>query len=253
MPEIEKVKFGEEGTILRNKTGLEINPYDIHALEEGIRLKERYGGEVIVLSMGPASTEKILREAVALGADRAILLSDPRLAGSDTFATSLALSIAIRKVPQVDLILCGKQAIDGDTAQVGPELAQHMDIPCVTFVRKIEVIGSRKIKVERLMDNGYQIIEVYLPVLLTVVKDINDPRFPTLSGKLKARSCEIEVLDTVALGGNARCYGRNGSPTKVIRIFTPKARSRVKMLDGTPQEKVKSLIDILHRNGIINR
>jgi len=262
VPETGEVKWDEKkGTMLREGIGLVINPYDLHALEQGIRLREVYGGKVTALSMGPLSVKEVLRETIAVGADSAILLSDPGFAGSDTLATSFTLSRAIKKIPEVDLILCGKQAVDGDTAQVGPEIAENLDIPYVTYVRKIEEIQDGKIKVERLMENGYQIIEIPMPGLLTVVKEINEPRFPTLKGKIKAKNTEIETWNITSLesvpmhsyGATQRGtgYGQKGSPTQVIRIFTPEARSSGEIFTGTPEDQVKALATQLKKKEII--
>ena len=253
VPETGDVKWDEKkGTMIRAGLGLVINPYDLHALEQGIRLRETYGGKVTAISMGPSSVKEVLKEAIAVGADSAILLSDPGFAGSDTLATSFTLSRAIKKIPDVDLVLCGKQAIDGDTAQVGPETAHNLDIPYVTYVRKIEEIEDRKIKVERLMDNGYQVIEMSLPGLLTVVKEINEPRFPTLRGKIKARKSEIETWGITTLEGDAKDYGRKGSSTRVIRIFRPEIRSKGEIFAGPVEEQVKTLTARLKQSEVLS-
>lgn len=252
VPEASEVRFDKEkGTMVREGISLVINPYDLHSLEQGIRLKEVYGGEVIAISMGPSSVKEILREAIAMGAERAILLSDTHFAGSDTWATSFTLASAIKKLPKVDLILCGKQAIDGDTAQVGPGLSQNLDMPYVSFVRKIENIKDGKIRVERLIENGYEIIEMPLPGLLTVVKEINEPRFPRLKGKIKAKTSEIETWNSGFLGGDAKDYGRKGSPTRVIRVFKPEPRAKAEILQGASDEMVKTLIMRLKGKGVL--
>jgi electron transfer flavoprotein beta subunit len=252
VPETSDVRWDEKkGTMIREGINQVINPYDLHALEEGIRLKEKYKGKVIVLSMGPGSVKEVLRETLALGADDAILLSDPDFAGSDTLVTSFILSSAIRQLRDADLILCGKQAVDGDTAQVGPEIAQNLDIPYVTFVRKIDELKGRKIIVERLMENGYQILEMPLPGLLTVVKEINEPRFPRLSGKFKAKNIDIKVWGANALKGKNTAYGRSGSPTQVIRIFTPQARKTGEIISGSVKEEVRTLIARLREKKVI--
>lgn len=252
VPETAQVQFDyQRGTMIREGINLVINPYDLHALEEGLRCRELYGGEVIAISMGPMSGKEVLREALAMGADRAILLSDAAFAGSDTLATSLTLSRAIKKISGVKLILCGKQAMDGDTAQVGPELAEHLDIPYVSFVRKIEAVTEGKIRVERLMENGYQVLEMPLPGLITVVKEINEPRFPTLKGKIKAKKAEIEVWDIKVIGGAVKDYGQSASPTQVIRIFTPEHRAATEIFSGSSGEQVKTLIKRLREKGTI--
>ena len=252
VPEFSEVKFDEEkGTMIREGISFMINPFDLYALEEGLRLRDSQGGKVTVISMGPLSVKEILREGIAMGADSAVLLSDQAFAGSDTWATSFTLSQTIKKIGQVDLVLCGKQAIDGDTAQVGPGVAQNLNIPYVTFVRKIEELKDGKIKVERLMENGYEVIEMALPCLLTVVKEINEPRLPTLRGKLRAKKAEIEVWGLESLAGDNKCYGQNGSPTQVIRIFKPEIRQSGEMFTGTVEEQVKALRQRLKEREII--
>ena len=177
-----------------------INPFDVYAIEEGVRLKEKFGGKVIVLTMGPPQAEAVLREAISLGCDEAVLVSDRAFAGSDTLATSYTLSKAIEKIKDYDVIICGKQAIDGDTAQVGPGIAATLDIPQITYVRKIEDIKDGTITAERATEEGYEVIETKLPCLMTVVKEINTPRLPSLKGKIKAKS----AVDTGLEGGGYR-------------------------------------------------
>lgn len=252
VPEFSEVKFDEEkGTMIREGISFMINPFDLYALEEGLRLRDSHEGKVTVISMGPLSVKEILREAIAMGADSALLLSDQAFAGSDTWATSFTLSQAIKKIEEVDLVLCGKQAIDGDTAQVGPGVAQNLNIPYVTFVRKIEELKDGKIKVERLMENGYEVIETVLPCLLTVVKEINEPRLPTLKGKLRAKKAEIEVWGLESLGGDSKSYGQQSSPTQVIRIFKPEVRRSGEIFTGTVEEQVKALTQRLKEREII--
>ncbi|HDH99543.1 MAG TPA: electron transfer flavoprotein beta subunit/FixA family protein, partial [Firmicutes bacterium] len=172
VPETTEVKIDPQTkTLVREGIPGIVNPFDMYAIEEGLRLKERYGGKVKVLTMGPPQAEDALREALAMGADEAVLLSDKALAGSDTLATSYALSMAVRKLGY-DLVICGKQAVDGDTAQVGPEMAEHLGVPFVAWVRKVEEVSDGKIKVQRLMDDGYEVLEMPLPALITVVKEI---------------------------------------------------------------------------------
>ncbi|MGD2278875.1 MAG: electron transfer flavoprotein subunit beta/FixA family protein, partial [Candidatus Omnitrophota bacterium] len=202
VPNTTDVKIDPETNTLKRE-GVEsvINPFDTYAIEEAVRIKERLGeGEVVVVSMGPPQAEEALREALSLGCDSAILLSDRKFAGSDTWATSYTLSQAIRKIGDCDLIICGKQASDGDTAQVGPGVSTHLDIPQVTYVKKIESIDKSKATVERMTEEGYDIIELPLPAVLTVVKEINEPRLPSLKGKMKAKKAEIAVWTAGDLG-----------------------------------------------------
>lgn len=242
VPDTAEVKINPEtGTLIREGVPSIINPFDMHALEAGLQIKERSKGSVVVLSMGPPQAETALRDAIAMGADSAILLSDRVFAGSDTWATSFTLSKAIQKIG-ADIIICGKQAIDGDTAQVGPETAEFLDIPHISYVRKIEEVTDSSIKVQRLMDDGYDVVESSLPVLLTVVKELNEPRLPSLKGKMAAKKAEIKKWGQADIAADESDLGLNGSPTQVKNIFTPEARSGRMMLEGSPEEQVEALL-----------
>ena len=173
-----------KNTLIREGVESIINPFDMYAIEEAVRLKERFGGKVTVISMGPPQAEAALKEAISIGCDEAILISDRKFAGSDTWATSYTLSCAIKKIGVFDIILCGKQASDGDTAQVGPGISTHLNIPQVTYVKKIEEIKDNKARVERMTEEGYDIVETPIPCLFTVVKEINTPRLPSLKGMM---------------------------------------------------------------------
>ena len=189
VPGTNEVKINREtNTIVRESAEAIINPFDEHAIEEGVRLKEKTGGKVTVLSMGIPKVADLLRETIAVGVDDAVLLTDRAFAGADTLATSYALAMGIRKLGEFDLIICGKQAIDGDTAQVGPSLAEKLGIPHATYVRKIEEIRDGYMRCQRMTDDGYEVIEMPLPALITVVKEINEPRLPSIKGKLKAKN-----------------------------------------------------------------
>jgi electron transfer flavoprotein beta subunit len=222
-----------------------MNPYDRHALEAAVRLKEEHGGTVTVLSMGPPQAEAMLREAVSCGADEAVLVSDRAFAGADTWATTYTLSQAIKKIDDFDLILCGKQAIDGDTAQVGPGLAERLDIPFVAYVRKINNCTAKSIRVERLMDDGFDLLEVPLPALFTVVKEINEPRIPSLKGKMRAKKIDITKLTAVDIEADPEQLGLKGSTTQVVKVFSPERKGERAMLAGTPSEQVDQLYEKL--------
>lgn len=222
-----------------------INPFDMYAIEEGVRLKEKFGGKVIVLTMGPPQAEAILREAISLGCDEAILVSDRAFAGADTLATGYTLSKAIEKIKDYDIIICGKQAIDGDTAQVGPGIAATLDIPQITYVRKIEEIKDGNITAERMTEDGYEVIQTKIPCLLTVVKEINVPRLPSLKGKMKAKSAAITVWKAADIGAEESRIGLKGSPTEVWKIFTPPPRPKGKIFEGEAKEAVNQLVDSL--------
>ncbi|MEI8122830.1 MAG: electron transfer flavoprotein subunit beta/FixA family protein, partial [bacterium] len=229
-------------TLIRDGVASIINPFDMYAIEEGLRLKAKTGGTVTVVTMGPPQADAALREAISMGADEAILVSDRAFAGSDTWATSYTLAMAIRKIGNFDVILCGKQASDGDTAQVGPGVAVHLDLPQITYVRKIESIDEKTIIAERLLENGYEVIQSPLPCVLTVVKEINEPRLPSLKGKIAAKKAVIAVWKAADLPCDPKCLGLDGSPTKVVRIFTPPARQGGEMLRGEPSEIVPQLV-----------
>jgi len=242
VPDTAEVKINPEtGTLIREGVPSIINPFDMHALEAGLQIKERVNGRVIVLTMGPPQAETALRDAISMGADEGILLSDRAFAGSDTWATSFTLSKAIQKIG-ADIIICGKQAIDGDTAQVGPETAEFLNIPHISYVRKLEEITDTAIRVQRLMDDGYDVIESTLPVLLTVVKELNEPRLPSLKGKMAAKKAEIKKWSRADIMADENDLGLKGSPTQVKNIFSPEARSGRKILEGTPEEQVDALL-----------
>jgi len=233
-------------TLIREGVESVINPFDRYAIEEAVRTKEKFeGSEVIVISMGPPQAENALREAISLGCDRGILLSDRKFAGSDTWATSYTIAQAIRKIDDYKIIFGGKQASDGDTAQVGPGVSMHLDIPQVTYIKKIEKIDESGATVERMTEEGFDIVETPLPVLFTVVKEINEPRLPSLRGKMKAKKAEITVWTAADLDCDDNNIGLNGSPTKVAKIFTPPQREGGRILKGEPHEVAKELSELL--------
>jgi len=242
VPETTEVKINPEtGTLIREGVPSIINPYDMHAIEAGLQIREKVGGEVTAITMGPPQAEAALRDAISIGIDNAVLLTDKAFAGSDTWATSYTLSKAIEKIG-ADITICGKQAIDGDTAQVGPELAEFLDIPHISYIRKIEDFTGNSIRVQRLMEEGYDIIESSLPVVLTVVKELNEPRLPSLKGKMAAKKAEIKKWGSADIMADENSIGLKGSPTQVKNIFAPEVRSGRKMLEGTPEEQVSALI-----------
>ncbi len=250
VPDAKDVRLDPEtNTLAREGVQSVINPYDSHALEEAVRLKDEYSATVTVLTMGPPQAEDILRQAIACGADDAVLVSDRAFAGSDTLATTYTLANAINKIGGADLVLCGKQAIDGDTAQVGPGLAVRLDMPYVTCIRRITDYSDNTFVVERMMDDGYDELEVDGPVLFTVVKEINEPRLPSLKGKMKAKKAEITVLSADDLGANACHLGLQGSPTQVVRVFAPELKGDRVMLEGTIDDQVSQLADIFMEAG----
>ncbi len=253
VPATTKVKINPEtNTLMREGVESIINPYDVYALEEGVCVKERLGGgSVVALSMGPPQVERSLKEAISLGADEAILLSDRAFAGSDTLATSYTLAMALDKIGDVGLVICGKQAIDGDTAQVGPEMSEKLDIPFVACVRKILEITEEKAIVERMTDDGYDVIELPLPAVITVVKDINTPRIAGLKGKMRAKKARITVWTATDINADEERIGLTGSTTKVTKVFAPQPRGLGMMLEGSPEEIIDSLYDHLKSGHVI--
>lgn len=246
VPETTQVQINPEtNTLVREGVKSIINPFDMYAIEEGVRLKEKCGGKVLVLTMGPPQAEAALREAISIGADEGILVCDQAFAGSDTWATSFTLSEAIKKIGVFDLILCGKQASDGDTAQVGPGISAHLDIPQVTYVKKIEEIKEKSLRVERMMEEGFEIIETPLPALLTVVKEINEPRLPSLKGLMRSKSTKVILWSQKELNLDPQKIGLCGSPTQVVKIFTPPPRQGGQIFQGDTQEIVEKLVGLL--------
>jgi electron transfer flavoprotein beta subunit len=242
VPDTAEVKLDrEKNTLIRDGVPSIINPYDRHAIEAALSIKEQAGGgTVTAISMGPPQAEAALREAIELGVDEGVLLTDRAFAGSDTLATSRALAAMISTISP-DVIFCGKQAIDGDTAQVGPEVAEFLGIPHVAYVRKIVAVSAAAIRVERLMDDGYDVVETSLPVLFTAVKELNTPRLPSLRGKMAAKKAVIKKMTAADLAIPEGELGLSGSPTQVNRVFTPEARGGRKTLSGSLDEQVSAL------------
>lgn len=242
VPNTTEIKIDPEtNTLIREGVESIINPFDLYAIEEALRIKESYGGKVTALSMGPPQVETALREAVSMGVDEIILLTDRKFAGADTWATSLTLAAAIKKIGNYDLILFGQQAIDGDTAQVGPGVATHLGIPQTCFVRRITGIEKDRIIVERLMEDGFDSIEMNIPAALTVVKEINTPRLPSLRGKRAAKQADLKIMNADDLNLNSEDIGLNGSPTQVVKIFSPQMDKEVEKFEVPPEEAVEIL------------
>ncbi len=250
VPGTTEVKINPEtNTLIREGVENQINPFDLYALEEAVRIKERRIEEgdpstVTVISMGPPQAEDALREAISLGADDAILLSDRGFAGSDTWCTSYALAMAAKKL-QPDVILCGMQAIDGDTGQVGPGIAVHMNYAQVAYVAEIKSLDSKKMVAKRLIEDGYEIVEVKLPVVMTVVKEINEPRTPSLRGKMAARKADIPCWWPEDISAPLEKLGLQGSPTQVVKVMTPPCRSGGDKYEGEAEELAEKLLDVL--------
>lgn len=245
VPDTAEVRINPEtGTLIREGVPSIINPYDMHALEASLAIKDTGAAKVTAITMGPPQAETALREAISMGCDAAVLLSDRAFAGSDTLATSYTLAKAMEKL-KPDMVICGKQAIDGDTAQVGPEVAEMLNIPHIAYVRKIEEVKEGYVRVQRLMDEGYDVVEATMPVLLTVVRELNTPRLPSLKGKMAAKKAEIKKWGPSDIGADAEYLGLKGSPTQVKNIFAPEVRKGRVMLEGSPEQMAKDLAEKL--------
>ena len=255
VPDTEKVKLNPEtNTLIRDGVENIMNPYDAQALETALILKDATGANVKVVSMGPEQAKDVLKDAIALGADEAVLLSDRVFAGSDTLATSIALANAIKAAGEYDLILCGKQAIDGDTAQVGPEIAELLGIPQVTCAMKV-AFEDGKFLVERENESTAQTLAVAGPVLVTVTRAEKEPRFASIKGKMKARKTEIPVLTGADVAVDEKTVGLAGSPTKVVKVFTPQvAKIESEIMNEEDADKaVDMLVEKLVGAQIITR
>jgi len=249
VPDTAEVKINPEtGTLMREGIPSIVNPFDTFAIEEALCLKEKFGGRVTVLTMGPPQAVEALKEALAMGADEAILLSDRAFAGSDTWATAYTLAEAIRKLGAFDIVLCGKQAIDGDTGQVGPGIAVQLAVPALTYVSKINRVelapAPGAIEVERVLDEGRETLLAALPVLLTVVKDINIPRLTTIADIRRAVRMKIPTWKAADLAGaDPAKLGLDGSPTRVVTICSPPGRAgTVDMIPADNAERAASVL-----------
>ncbi len=256
VPESSNVKMDPEtGTVVRAGVETVVNPLDLYALEAALRLKEQYGGTVTAVSMGPPQAMKALKEAVAMGCDGAALLSDRKFGGSDTCATSYILAQGIRALGGFDLLITGERATDGDTAQVGPGIASWLDIPAVTYVSKIGGVEGGGIRLERLVEEGYQLVSAQFPCLITVVKAVATPRLPTLKGKIRSMELTIPVYAAENMELNPDFIGLKGSPTKVVKIAAPKVTRSGKTLAAEDELALQNAADefiaLLDKKGLI--
>ena len=232
------------GVLKRDGVDSKMNPYDLYALETALKLKEAHGGSVTVISMGPPQAKQIIMESFAMGADEGILLSDRKFGGSDVLATSYTLSQGVSQLGQFELILCGKQTTDGDTAQVGPEMAEYLNIPSISNVKKLIEIGDNNITVEMDMANTVEIAKVPYPCLLTVDKDIYQPRLPSYVKKMETKNREIKIISFNDLRDqDEKKYGLNGSPTQVQRIFPPETNNHRELWNDTTEDIPKKLFN----------
>jgi electron transfer flavoprotein beta subunit len=246
VPETTEVDFDEEtGRLIREGVAAVINPFDEYAIEEGLKIKETYGGKVNVITMGPPWAADALRDAIAMGADEGYLVTDRAFAGADTWATSLTLAKSVQKIGDYDLIICGLKTTDGDTGQTGPEMAEQMGIPHVCYVNEVSEINDDKVKLKRIMDDGIETLEAPLPLLITVSKDINQPRLATLRGRLKAKRAEIKEITNNDLEMDPMKIGLDGSFTRVVKIFEPTTHEAGEVIEGTTEELVEAIFEKL--------
>jgi len=254
VPDTTEIKIDPKtGTLIREGVESIINPDDRHAIELAVTLKEACGGKSTVISMGPTQAIDAISEALGMGIDEGILLTDKNLGGADTWATSFTLGRAISRVKRYDLIICGRQAIDGDTAQIGPQIAEFLNLPQLTYVRKVEEISEKRIVVHRALEDGYERMESPLPALITVMGEVNTPRYPRMG--LLINACEqkarIKIWDAADLGVKVQDIGLSGSLTRVIKTFPPKTKREGEILKGSKEEVVNQLLDRMHAKHLI--
>ena len=253
VPDTTEVKIDPEtNTLIREGVPSILNPFDQFALEEAIKVRQE-GDEIIVISMGPPQAKKALLKCLALGADKAILLSDKVFAGADTWATSYTLTQCIRKIGDFDIIFCGLQAIDGDTAQVGPEIAAQLGIPQITYVESIEKLEGKRLEAKVQTDDGYKIVETKLPVLITGITPSSfEPTNPPMMSIMKANKKPFSTWSIDDLGGSSDNYGLNGSLTEVIKVYSPPARQKGIVIEEEKSETaVQKLIELLSEDKVI--
>ncbi|OAA90607.1 Acryloyl-CoA reductase electron transfer subunit gamma [Clostridium ljungdahlii] len=256
VPDTTEIKMDPKtNTLDRSSAPTIINPYDEHAVEEAVKIKNKFGGKVSIISMGPPQAQEVIKKCIEMGADEGYLLSDRVFAGSDTLATSYILSVGIKKIMEkepIHLVFCGKQAIDGDTAQVGPGIASRLGIPQLTYVQKIKSLNLKNntVVIYRKIDNGYEVVESKLPCLITIEKDINDLSFSPLPNMIRAARYKSTAWGINDFEADMSQLGLKGSPTSVRRIFPPPQRSGGKLLKGNVDEMVKQLTDSL-KGGIV--
>ena len=245
VPDVTEVKWDENGSLIRNGLPSIINPNDQNAIEAALTLKEEKGAEVTVISMGPPQVEEALREALAMGCDHAVLLTDRKFGGADCWATAYTLGLAIKKLGGFDLVLCGVEAMDGNTAQVGPEIADFLDLPLLSYAEKIEVTET-SVQIHQNLGDLARIIEGPMPALVTCEKELNEPRIPRMDLVFSCFEKEINVLGMDDLEGELANFGLKGSPTRLRKVFSPKrAKAQVEFFDGTPKESSQKLVEKL--------
>jgi electron transfer flavoprotein beta subunit len=252
VPAVQDIKIDPiTHSLIRESMPSMLNPYDEIGVEEGIRLRERCGGEVTVITMGPMQAKDAILRCLAMGADKGILISDKALAGADTMATAYTLHTQIKKM-KYDIIICGKIAIDSETGHIGPHLAELLDIPQICYVKKVDVdLEQKRVIAHKEVEEGIKIVEAPLPVLLTTTRGLNEPRLPTLRGMISSKAKEIKVVNARELGGSPSKYGLRGSPTFVEEVFLPPSRKPESIFQGEPKDIVESLVQALLNKRLI--
>ena len=244
VPETTEVEFDKEtGRLKREGVAAVINPFDEFAIETGLRLRDKQGGIVKAISMGPPMAETALRDAIAMGCDEGWLVSDQVFGGADTWATSLTLAKGIQLTGQHDIIICGLKTTDGDTGQTGPEIAEHLGEPCISYVSQIIEVKNGKLILKRSLDDGTETLEAPIPLVITVTKDVGQPRLATLRGRLAAKKATIKTITNKEIGMNPKETGLDGSYTRVTKIFTPELHSGGEVIEGSPDQ----LADAIYR------
>jgi len=252
VPDVAEIRIDEiKHTLIRSGVPSILNPFDEFAVEEALKVREKLGGEVTVVTMGPLQAKEALSKCLAMGADRAILLSDPKFAGADTWATSKTLAMTVQKLG-FDLVICGMKAIDGETCQVGPEIAELLNIPHVSYVKRLEISEDGKSLVaERMTEQGHQLVSSSIPCLLTATKALNVPRIPTLLSQMAAKKKTIETFTAESIDAPKDQVGLPGSRTHVLKVFTPTLRSgESKIVRAEDKDAVPQLLELLKKEGI---
>lgn len=234
-------------TIIRDSSKSVTNPFDVTAAEAAVRIREKLGGTVTAVSMGIPATERLLRDEIARGVDRAVLLTDRAFAGADTLATSYTLASAIRFLGGADLILCGKMATDGDTAQIGPELAVQLGLPCVCDVTELIDVTEEAVVCERNTDSGKETVKITLPAVITAAKSLVVPRMPSVAGIRRSCQEDVLLLDAAALGADPDRIGLDGSPTQVIRTFPQEEKGAAVKIEGSMEEIASAVTDLFRQ------
>ena len=251
VPKSDTVNFDKKtGVLMREGVKSVINPYDYNAIEAALDIRERVGGTVSAITMGPPQAAEAIKEALTMGVDNGVVLCDRAFAGSDTLATTYTLAQGIKRLGKVDVIICGKESIDGETGQVGPGLAVRLDMPCIACAGEIK-LRDGSLVIKRMYEWGYDLVEVEPPVVITALSKLNRPRMPSLKCMIKVRECEIPMWTAGDIGADTSRTGLAGSGTKVASTFVPEFDAKQEMIEGNPEEQADSLVIKLAESGIL--